>query len=301
MQQLEPEVKGVSHWWHSIDLGHGIITPGHKTPETLTHELESMHLPDLRGKSVLDIGAWDGFFSFDAERRGASRVVSLDHYIWSIEPGEAAKYVEECKRRGVTVRYEDSPKAWRPDLLPGKRGYDIAHKALRSKAECRVVDFMTLPPGAPGVFDVVYFMGVLYHMENPLAALKWLASVTGGLAIIETAAVALPGHEDHALAEFYEGEELNGDPTNWWAPNRKALEAMCRAAGFAHVEVVAWPWDRLEALPPGIQRGRCVAHACRKMPALPYVPHTIPRLRRRDFKAGIRVESPRSSCRPTAP
>src|SRR4030081_743857 len=67
-------------WFHRIDLADGVITPGaDDTPE----KLKTLHLPqDLRGTTVLDIGAWDGFFSFEAERRGAARVLATDSFIW---------------------------------------------------------------------------------------------------------------------------------------------------------------------------------------------------------------------------
>ena len=79
--ELEEMAESVSFWWHSIDLGHGVVTKGFKTPETLQYELESLRLPDLRDKTVLDIGAWDGFFSFEAERRGAKHLISQNHAI----------------------------------------------------------------------------------------------------------------------------------------------------------------------------------------------------------------------------
>src|SRR6188472_354162 len=75
-------------WFHSIDLGMGVVTRGVKSPEQHRHELAVLRLPDLAGKSVLDIGAFDGFYSFAAERLGADRVVALDHYVWSADmPG----------------------------------------------------------------------------------------------------------------------------------------------------------------------------------------------------------------------
>ena len=84
--ELKQMAESVGFWWHSIDLGHGVVTKGFKkTPETLQSELESLRLPDLRDKTVLDIGAWDGFFSFEAEKRGAKRVVAFDHHIWSVD------------------------------------------------------------------------------------------------------------------------------------------------------------------------------------------------------------------------
>ena len=125
--QLEEMAASVGYWWHSIDLGQGVVTKGAKTPETLRYELESLGLPDLRDKTVLDIGAWDGFFSFEAERRGARRVVALDHSLWTT--------------------------SW-----PGKGGYDTAHKALDSKVETVVDDFMTMDLERFGTFAVVFFL-----------------------------------------------------------------------------------------------------------------------------------------------
>src|SRR5213596_771241 len=77
--ELRKEVEKIN-WWHKIDFGNGVITPGIDiTPEKLKWIQMSQN---LAGKSVLDIGAWDGFFSFEAERRGASRVVATDYYAW---------------------------------------------------------------------------------------------------------------------------------------------------------------------------------------------------------------------------
>ena len=118
-----------------------------------------------------------------------------------------------------------------------KSGYDTAHKALNSKVETVVDDFMTMDLEPLGTFDVVFFLGVLYHMENPLASLRRVASLTNGLAIIETHAIIVAGFEHLELCEFYSSNQLNGDVSNWWGPNLKALEGMCRAAGFARVEV----------------------------------------------------------------
>ena len=103
--------------------------------------------------------------------------------------------------------------------------------------ETQVGDFMVLDPPAIGVFDVVFFLGVLYHLENPLEAMRRVAALTGELAVIETASVFLPGYEHESLCEFYASNELNGDVSNWWAPNARALEGLCKAAGFTRVDV----------------------------------------------------------------
>jgi tRNA (mo5U34)-methyltransferase len=141
-KQLEEMAESVGFWWHSIDLGQGVVTKGHKTPEFLQSELESLRLPDLRGKTVLDIGAYDGFFSFEAERRGARRVVALDHYAWSMDLPKSIQYWRDCKNRGVAPLQPEETPHWQPNKMPGKRGYDTAHKALGSKVETVVGDFM---------------------------------------------------------------------------------------------------------------------------------------------------------------
>ncbi len=115
-------------------------------------------------------------------------------------------------------------------------------------------DFMTMNLAELGKFDVVLYLGVLYHMEEPLSAIRRVASVTAphGLAVIETEAVEIPGLENMSFCEFFPGKELNNDPSNWWAPNAKALEGFCRAAGFRDVTILS---ER-----PGTQRhGRAKA------------------------------------------
>jgi len=237
-QELEELARSVPVWWHSIDLGQGVVTQGIKSSEQLKRELDSIRLPDLRGKSVLDIGAYDGFFSFEAERRGAARVVALDHFVWSLDLSKTFAYWRECKERGIVQDAAADALRLHRDKLPGMLAYNTSHKALGSKVETVIADFMKDDLERLGTFDVVLFLGVLYHMEDPLASLRRLASFTRGLAVIETEAIALPLEEDRALVEFFPGSELNNDPTNFWAPNEKALVGLCQAAGFSRVEVV---------------------------------------------------------------
>lgn len=95
--QLEEVAKAVGFWWHSIDLGKRVVTKGWKTPEVLSRELQSLRLPPIEGKSVLDIWAYDGYYSFEAEKRGARRVVAIDHYAWSLDLPKAIDLWRECK------------------------------------------------------------------------------------------------------------------------------------------------------------------------------------------------------------
>jgi len=240
--ELRREVAGVS-WFHSIPLGHGIVTPGE---DNSSRRLARLGIPeDLSGLSVLDVGAWDGFFSFEAERRGASRVLATDSFCWGGE-------------------------GWGT-----KAGFDLARRALGSAVEDKEIGVLDLSPDSVGVFDLVLFLDVLYHMRHPLLALERVFSVTGDRLILETH-VDLMSFRRPALA-FYPGDELADDPTNWWGPNPPAVEAMLSSVGFARVRAVTRPASlparirrairspgvRLSQKLGGVWQGRMVFHAWR--------------------------------------
>jgi tRNA (mo5U34)-methyltransferase len=242
-ERAEEALRSCPEWYHSIELAPGITTPGYASAEILKRGLLNLRLPSLQGKSVLDIAAYDGFFSFAAERLGAKRVVALDHYVWFADMAEYMKDMRESIRKGTSMPPPHKSRHWRPEELPGRRPFDTARSILNSRVEPIVGDFMTMDLTDLGRFDIVLFLGVLYHLEAPLQAIRRVASVTapGGLAIIETEAVEVPGSGDAAFCEFFPGQELNNDPTNWWSPNAKALEGMCRAAGFREVNLLVEP------------------------------------------------------------
>jgi tRNA (mo5U34)-methyltransferase len=194
-------------WYHTIDLGGGVVTRG---VDDSPLRLARVQLPEsLHGKTVLDIGAWDGFFSFECERRGAARVVAADHFSW----------------HGT---------GW-----GSKAGFTLAREALGSRVEDVDIDVMDLGPERVGTFDVVLFLGVLYHLRHPFLALERVASVTRDYLIVETV-VDLVGFRRPAMA-FYPGRELNNDPTNWWGPNIPAVVGMLESLGFQEVTVPTHP------------------------------------------------------------
>jgi tRNA (mo5U34)-methyltransferase len=238
--EIQRRVDAVPAWFHSIEVAPGITTPGLKSAELLRSELPLMRLPPLGGKSVLDIGAWDGFYSFAAERQGAAKVVALDHYMWGLEQGGHTRYWQECRQKGIAPLPYEQTENWHPDTLPGKLGFDTAHELLGSKVEAVAEEFMTMELSTLGTFDIVLFLGVLYHMEHPMDALKRLAKVTSELAIIETEAADFLGMTK-AACRFLDMGELNSDSSNWWVPNAQAVVAMCRRAGFSRVEVLTTP------------------------------------------------------------
>lgn len=235
--ELQNRVREVPFWYHTMDLGHGVITPGTSKP---MENLPKLGIPaNLTGKSVLDIGAWDGFYSFEAERRGASKVLATDHFCWV---GEG----------------------------PGKKaGFDLAREVFDSHVDEMIIDVLDLSPERVGKFDVVLFLGVLYHMRHPMLALDKVFSVCQNLCIIETAVDML--HSKRPASAFYPGTELTNDPTNWWGPNIECVCAMLRAAGFSRVQVVSKPHSWLARLRwllkhrkpifPSLFQDRAVFHA----------------------------------------
>lgn len=216
MNTLQHEINQIQ-WWHSMDLG-GVMTPGHHDPRPF---VDCLSLPDLTGRSVLDVGTWDGFYAFEAERRGAKYVTATDKHIWSEWP-------------------------------TGRQGFDLARRVLQSNVDDVEIDPLDLTNEAiNGPFDVVLCLGVLYHMRHPLLLLEKLHTVTGDLLVLETHTDCL-NLSKPAMA-FYEGREIGNDPTNWCGPNPACVEAMCRAAGFVSAHTV---WTTQAGTV-----GRCVVHA----------------------------------------
>jgi len=186
-------------WYHSMELPDGRAIPGFLSLDTLRKRIAQFPLPaDLRGKRALDIGAWDGWFTFELERRGA-RVMAVDS-------------------------------------TPFER-FLVARELLGSQAEYHVDDVCRLSPAQIGHFDIVMFLGVLYHLKHPLLALEKVCELSTDMVCVESF-VTDDGSDLAAkpVMEFYETTELCGQFDNWVGPNTACLLAMCRAAGFARVQ-----------------------------------------------------------------
>ncbi len=201
-------VDSFTGWYHRIALPGGIITPGTNHSDHTLAELDKLGLPqDCTGLRVLDISCRDGFFAFELERRGAE-VVGIDY-----------------------VQAENT-------------GFPIVRKILGSNATYLVENIYNLSPDLHGTFDIVLFLGLLYHLRNPMLAIDHVRSVTklGGKVFVETHLidnfVGLPNGtsvkladvapllSDVALIQFYPGDSLLGDHTNKIGPNLAALKAL---------------------------------------------------------------------------
>ena len=211
-RRAEEAIAKQDKWHHRIEVAPGVCTPGLQDTPAL---LEQIAMPeDLDGMRVLDIGARDGFFTFEAERRGASEVVALDNE------------------------------------SPHNTGFAIAAELLDSKATYVTENVYSLEPERYGRFDLVLFLGVIYHLRHPLLALDRIHDVCAesGLLLIETHMIDEglvdrdgewrkladyhPDLRQLPLVQYYPGAMLGSDPTSQWAPNRAALEGWLGGSGF---------------------------------------------------------------------
>jgi tRNA (mo5U34)-methyltransferase len=190
--------------YHSFRLPDGRILHGSNSIEDQESRLAAFGLPEnLTGKRVLDIGPWDGYFSFEMERRGAE-VVAID-------------YVDLDTFR--TLR-----------------------RAFCSRVTYRRMDLYELDPARDGMFDIVLCLGVLYHLKHPLLGLEKICAVTRDLAIVDTVVCDgeawLEGvRPPIPYVEFYEHDELGGQLDNWSGFTVNSVPALVRAAGFASAEI----------------------------------------------------------------
>lgn len=189
-------------WFHSIPFPDGTISNGAGKYENLKACADLVFRFPLEGKSVLDIGAWDGFFSFEAERRGAHRVLATDYYVWEKENG--------------------------------KVGFDFAKKKLNSGVEELVIDLPDLTIEHVGKFDTVLFLGVLYHLKDPMRQLERLIPLAREVFIIETLTGA--NDLDRPVLQYLPGSSVNNDHTNFFAPNLLALTYMLADLGYTNIE-----------------------------------------------------------------
>jgi len=217
--QIRERAASLGTWFHNIDLNGVQTAPDHflnDYPNVKWQMFRHAVPEDLSGKSVLDIGCNAGFYSIEMKQRGARRVVGIDfddRYL------AQARFAAEVKAQEIEFRKLSV--------------YDVAEIGER--------------------FDIVLFMGVLYHLRHPLLALDLIHDhVAADLLIYQSmqrgSAEEYPVQADYSFFQQDHFEERGypklhfieheyaGDWTNWWAPNAACSAAMLRSAGFAILE-----------------------------------------------------------------
>jgi tRNA (mo5U34)-methyltransferase len=213
---IQEEIRSLAPWFHNIHLPDGTQTaPNHflgDFPGFKWKNIQSSIPEDLSGWKVLDIGCNAGFYSLELAKRGAEvTAIDLDEHYLKQARWTAAKF-------GLDDRI----------TFKQMQVYDLAHTEEK--------------------YDLVWFMGVFYHLRYPLLALDILSLKTKKMMVFQT--LSVPGKEEMEIPEdvdFNEREIMNtaawpkmafiedrlaGDPTNWWAPNHQGIISMLRSCGF---------------------------------------------------------------------
>jgi tRNA (mo5U34)-methyltransferase len=229
------EIKSM-YWGHHIPLGY-VDGKVFCTREDLSYTPGDPRFgmpKDLSGKTVLDIGCWNGSFSFEAEKRGAAFVlasdIATDQYTGIEKEMRMLSYEHWIKRRGRIPTDQSA-------LLLAKKLLDSKIEFLSSSVY--EIDEALVANGYPAQFDVVLFYGVFYHLTNPLLGLEKLKTVTREMALVESHII--PG--DGLIMQFSPG--YSGDVTNWWLPTVPCLREMLLKAGFAKTEIVGQAGERV--------------------------------------------------------
>jgi glycosyltransferase involved in cell wall biosynthesis/SAM-dependent methyltransferase len=222
IQSLQTRVQSFPFWYHKIELPGGVVTPGGWP----THPDRFSIPADLTGKRVLDVGAWDGYWTFEALKRGAKQVVAIDDF---------SDYLGRLQERDRS--------AWETfDLCRDAWGYSSERC---QRLELSVYD---VSEAILGRFDVIFCFGTLYHLRHPLLALDKLAAICDREIYVESSILddfspyrgglgrGYPGKQ--VVMEFYPTDELHQNSTNFWSPTLACLKSLVQAAGFETVE--AW-------------------------------------------------------------
>ena len=201
-------------WYHTLELGQGVVTPGWFDLRSIA---DSLPWPDVRGKRCLDVGTYDGFLAFELERRGAAEVVATDISDpsgWDLPVRTRARAEETiASAAGETTGL----------------GFEIAKRALDSSVERVEVSIYDLSPENLGSFDVVCCGSLLLHLRDPVRGLEGIRSVCGGYFLSsETVRLDLGLiHRGRPVAEL-----KGGDRGQWWIPSTAGHRRLLDAAGF---------------------------------------------------------------------
>jgi tRNA (mo5U34)-methyltransferase len=232
-------------WYHKIDLGNGIVTPGVARFEPIWENIRRarQHL-DYRRKSVLDLGSMEGLWAFEAEKLGAEAVVATDCY-----------YEEDGPLGNPLERFLLCRTVLGSKVIPY---YNVSPYRLWERLDLFLHETRPERPPSERLFDIVQHLGLLYHLRDPLLSLLQSRSVIrlGGHFLIETVVVA----DENASYMLFNGvppEEMRiyQDVTTWWAPTIKCLLEILRASLFQPLT------ETMTTTPPYSQHGHSLQRA----------------------------------------
>jgi len=234
---LQDKIKAQPNWYHKIELPGGIVTPGWSPIDAARYCIPE----DLTGMRVLDIGAWDGYWTFEALKRGAKEVVAIDDFSDDCgNPDIKRKKWETfdlCREAFGFNECDVDPEENQPLMF-----WHNDNGQWCRRLEMSVYD---ISENDLGQFDVVFFFGTIYHLKNPLLALEKISKICKGSIYIETAIcddyspyrAEKRGFDQHEMVmEFYPFSEYGNNSGNWWVPTLQCLGAMLESQGFKDVD-----------------------------------------------------------------
>lgn len=202
--ELQSRVSAIKPWFYEMDLGNGVKTPGMGSAEILAARADIYFGMGIEGASILDVGAWDGFYSFEAERRGASRVLAVDKFCWG--GGGSGN----------------------------RAAFELAREALGSSVEDKIIDIDETNVENVGPFDIVLFNGIVYHIKDPLHAIAQAAKIARHVLSVETYLDMLESPRPSMV--FFPGDTTNPHgPQNGWGMNSSLGHALLKSLGFETV------------------------------------------------------------------
>jgi len=204
-KELLERISKIPIWAHKIQLGSHVVTPGKIPDRTMKGELDAIP-KDLAGKSILDVGTRNGGWAFECERRNAKEITAID--------------------------------IWQNEVYGRDESFKICKEILDSKVELIELDVLDVEKLGKK-FDVILFLGVIYHLMDPLLALRKLYNVCNELIILQAAVLKSPKN----ICYFLEPGELGGNISSTFLFSPSFIENYAKSMGFKKVELIDYVED----------------------------------------------------------
>ena len=237
-KSIAQRVEEIQFWYHRIELPSGIVTPGTEPVHAAKYAIPD----DLTGKRVLDIGAWDGYWTWEALKRGAKEVIAIDDFsdnIYTVNgankdfPHRDWSGFDLCRE---ALGFEEK----RDETF--KNMYWSNNKDQRVKRIEMSIYSIDAEEFNLGHFDIVFFFGTIYHLKHPMLALEKISAVCDDEIYIESAicdnyspyrgGLGKGYKNNDMVTEFYPTDQYGDNDSNWWIPTLQCLGNMVNSAGF---------------------------------------------------------------------